>query len=101
MASDLLSDAAKLVAAADLMRKAADAMHDRRTRALDAGELDVRQFRKNVVDEGALRSQVGEILLAARRKAVDGADGAQADLEGRPSARPRRRSAISTTFSGR
>ena len=82
MPTPLLDDAAKLAQAAELLRRSADAMHDRRSELLAAGQLTTKQFRANVVAETELRGEVSEIVLAALKKVVKGATGSQEDLEG-------------------
>jgi hypothetical protein len=81
MANPMLDSEKKMIDTADLLRQSADDMAIRRMKALKAGEIDVVEFRNNVVRENFLRNQVSEILLKAIDSVIAGIQGEQADLE--------------------
>jgi hypothetical protein len=81
MANPMLDSEKKMIDTADLLRQSADDMAIRRMKALKAGEIDVVEFRNNVVRENFLRNQVSEILLKAIDSVIGGIQGEQADLE--------------------
>ena len=81
MANDMLDNAEKLNDTAELLRRSADRMHDRRRDAFMAAEMTVEQFQDNAAAEALLREHITDIFVAAIGSAVVGAETSQQDLE--------------------